>query len=246
MNPQSAIRNPQSAILPRNRQSATGTLWVNPQFFLFFFDYQNSAKIFFMAISKLTPLGKEIQRQLDRMGWSQRMLAINANITHGAISKIMRGKTKPQLETIVAIGDALNVDPTYLMQLAGVALPALSPTNKEVDPAVLHVVQRLTELPITPRSHAINAIEGVLDAVYAARFDTHYWPTSSKENNESDSEAVSESTKKSSVAPSSEREPLSQEEAARAYAYIQEFQRLFPEQYAEIAERLGEPTPLQD
>ena len=224
---------------------------------LFFFDLKNSAKIFFMAISKLTPFGKEIQRQLDRIGWSQRMLAINANITHGAISKIMRGKTKPQLETIVAIADAMNVDATYLLQLAGIPLPSLSPTNKEVDPAVLHVVQRLTQLPITPRNHAINAIEGVLDAIYAARFDTHYSPTSSpnrvfessahssKQNNQPDSQPVSESTKKSSVAPSPEREPLSQEEASRAYAYIEEFKRLFPTQYAEIAERLGEPTPFQ-
>jgi len=205
-----------------------------------------------MAISKLTPLGKEIQRQLDRIGWSQRILALNAKITHGAISKIMRGKTKPQLETIIAIAEALNVDSTTLLQLAGIALPALSPINNEVDPTVLHVVQRLTQLPITPRNHAINAIEGVLDAIYAARFDTHYSPTSSphrvfestadaKQNQKPDSA----NTKKSSVAPPSEREPLSQEDATRAYAYIEEFKRLFPKQYAEIAQRLGEPTPLQ-
>lgn len=194
-----------------------------------------------MATSKLTPLGKEIQRQLDRIGWSQRLLALNANITHGAISKIMRGKTKPQLETIIAIADALNVDSTTLLQLAGIALPALSPINNKVDPAVLHVVQRLTQLPIAPRNHAINAIEGVLDAIYAARFDTFYSPTSSSHRVfESDSDVASASTKKGSVAPPSEREPLSQEDARRAYTYIEEFKRLFPKQYAEIAQRLGE------
>ena len=145
-----------------------------------------------MATRKLTPLGKEIQRQLDRIGWSQRILALNANITHGAISKIMRGKTKPQLETIIAIAEALNVDSTTLLQLAGIALPALSPINNEVDPAVLHVVQRLTNLPIAPRNHAINAIEGVLDAIYAARFDTHYSPSSSPHRVfESDSDVAS-------------------------------------------------------
>lgn len=199
-----------------------------------------------MATSKLTPLGKEIQRQLDRIGWSQRILALNAKITHGAISKIMRGKTKPQLETIIAIAEALNVDSITLLQLAGIALPALSPINNQVDPAVLHVVQRLTQLPIAPRNHAINAIEGVLDAIYAARFDTHYSPTSSPHRVfESDSDVTSAGTKKGSVAPPSEREPLSQEDARRAYAYIEEFKRLFPKQYAEIAQRLGEPTSLQ-
>lgn len=115
-----------------------------------------------MGTKSLSPLGKELQKHLKRLGWSQRTLASYANITHGTISKLIRGQTKPTPETLNAIGRALGVDPTHLMRLAGIPLPT-SKTKRH--PSVEYIAQRLDELPPDIQERAVEALGTQLDLI---------------------------------------------------------------------------------
>lgn len=113
-----------------------------------------------MGHKQLTPLGEEIQKHLDRTGWSQRGLASKAELAHSAISKIMRGKTNPTPSTINAIGQALNVDPMHLMRLAGIPV-----SKAKRNPSVEYVAQRLDNLPSNAQVVVISAINALIDAM---------------------------------------------------------------------------------
>jgi transcriptional regulator with XRE-family HTH domain len=113
-------------------------------------------------MSKYTPLGEEINKYLKKLNWSQQELASHSQVARSAISRLMRGKTKPTLETINAIADALSIDASPLIELAGIPLP---PQNETLDPAALYIAQQLTKLPPLPRAQAINGIQSMVDSI---------------------------------------------------------------------------------
>ena len=113
--------------------------------------------------TKVTPLGQEIRKIINELGWSQHTLANRAGLTQSAISKIVRGKSKPTPETMDAIGRALNVDPTHLMRLAGIPLPK----NKvQRNPSVEYVAQRLDKLPKNMQDRAVEVVGIQIDVFY--------------------------------------------------------------------------------
>ena len=113
-----------------------------------------------MSKSKYSPLGQELYKHLKRLRWTQRELARQAGISHGNVSKIIRGEHRPSPDTLNIIGQVINVDPVHLMRLAGIPLPS----NKR-PPKVEHVAERLTKLPDSVQSAAIDAINAQLDAM---------------------------------------------------------------------------------
>lgn len=125
--------------------------------------------------NNLTPLGQEINKYLKSAGWTQQDLADHSGITRSAISKLMRGKTKPKPETIDALANALGLDPVLLMRLAGIPLP---PKDEALHPAALYIAQQLTKLPSVPQEQTISAIQSMIDAIYTAY---HIAPGASEE-----------------------------------------------------------------
>ena len=61
-------------------------------------------------------LGQNILRQRQYRGWSQQVLAGEANLSIRYVAGIERGEENPSLETIVAIAKALDVGPARLLE----------------------------------------------------------------------------------------------------------------------------------
>lgn len=61
-------------------------------------------------MSKYTSLGEEINKYLKELDWTQTELSQRSHVARSAISRLMRGKAKPTLETVNAIADALGID----------------------------------------------------------------------------------------------------------------------------------------
>ncbi len=182
----------------------------------------------------MTPLGKEIRKHLERAGWSQRTLAINAEITHSAISKIIRGKTKPTPETVDAIGRALNVDPTHLMRLAGIPLPA---EKIKRDPSVEFIAQRLDELPKKVRKQAVAAVGAQIDAIDAI-YQKAAPPTIGTSGPPIDANVPAALELEQATPDIIYDEDPIQMQVANIYALVREFRRMFPKEYEQVKARL--------
>lgn len=62
-------------------------------------------------------LGQNILRHRQYRGWSQQVLAGEANLSIRYVAGIERGEENPSLETIVAIANALDVGPARLLEV---------------------------------------------------------------------------------------------------------------------------------
>jgi transcriptional regulator with XRE-family HTH domain len=54
-------------------------------------------------------VGEQIMLARRRAGWNQRQLGERVGVSHVAIGDIERGKTKPNLDHLAAIAEALDV-----------------------------------------------------------------------------------------------------------------------------------------
>jgi transcriptional regulator with XRE-family HTH domain len=113
------------------------------------------------ASKNLSPLGDEIQKHLDKRGWSQRTLAMYADIGSGTVTRVMHGTHATTPKTLQAIADALEINVEPLMRLAGINLPVPA---KERHQTAEYIAQQLHELPPYYRELAIEAVAGMVDA----------------------------------------------------------------------------------
>lgn len=61
-------------------------------------------------------LGQNILRHRRDRGWSQQILAGEADLSIRYVAGIERGEENPSLETIVAIAEALDIGPARLLE----------------------------------------------------------------------------------------------------------------------------------
>lgn len=112
------------------------------------------------TVRELTLVGLEIDKQQKRLKWTLRRLSEESGVPHPTISRLKYGVHTPTPETLSAIGNSLGVDPTHLMRLAGIPIPA---PQKDRHPTAEYISQRLDQLPAWLQEHAIDAVAGVVD-----------------------------------------------------------------------------------
>ena len=178
-------------------------------------------------------LGKKIEQALE--GRSQSWLARQSGVGQSTVSRLIRGqiRTSPDPETIKAIANALGQDSSHFMTLAGIPLPTPS---SQLDPAALHIAERISSLPNQQRKEAVKAMGSVLDAISiiskgSSSFDTQSRPVSH------DTELNGYDPGIKILEPIYEDDPV--EERARKFTKIvREFQFLFPNEYSKIRQVL--------
>lgn len=111
---------------------------------------------------QLVPLGEEIKRLLEENQWSQRELAIKADLDPANVSRLMRGKQDASHAAIEKLAGALQTDAAYLKRLGGIWAP---PPPDERDPDVEALALRLNDLPAATRSPLIDMINNQLDTI---------------------------------------------------------------------------------
>ena len=62
-----------------------------------------------------TIIGKRIRDARELSGYTQEQLAEFLDVSNAYISRIERGKTKINLDTLGKISNYLNIDPTYIL-----------------------------------------------------------------------------------------------------------------------------------
>lgn len=111
---------------------------------------------------QLVPLGEEIKRLLEENKWSQRELAIKAEIDPANVSRIIRGKQEASHVAVEKMAAALQTDAAYLKRLGGIWAP---PPPADRDPDVEALALRLNDLPATQRRLIIGMINHQLDTI---------------------------------------------------------------------------------
>ena len=103
-----------------------------------------------------------LSEQLKQRRWSQRTLAMYADISPNTVSYAMQGKTIPDPETIEKMARALNVDAYHMLRLAG---HVEGPRQSIADPRVSLLAQRVDALPSDVRQRVVPALDAVIDAM---------------------------------------------------------------------------------
>ncbi|MGB0385525.1 MAG: helix-turn-helix domain-containing protein [Ardenticatenaceae bacterium] len=116
-----------------------------------------------MSNTELTHFGRELQKYLERRGWSRRRLAEEAGVDVSTVSRMMRGIQQPTHKTVQLIADALEVDPFHLKRIAGLRVQQ---PRKARNPSVEYLAQRLDDLPPEIQEQAIEALGAQLDVIY--------------------------------------------------------------------------------
>lgn len=138
-----------------------------------------------MATNPHDKLRREIRKLLD--GRSQEWLARRSHVGQSTISRLMHGKHQPEPETLIAIAGALDVDPIYLMRLAGIPLP---PPATERHETVEYIARRLDELPASVQEYAIAACATIADQFWLLAHGKPANGPSSKGGDEEDEETA--------------------------------------------------------
>ncbi|MGB0385813.1 MAG: helix-turn-helix domain-containing protein [Ardenticatenaceae bacterium] len=94
-------------------------------------------------------------------GRSQTWLASESGVGQSTISRLIRGKAKPNPKTLEALAKALGANPLHFMKLAG--LPV---TSDQLDPEIAYIARRLGSLPSHLQESAISALGAQIDAFY--------------------------------------------------------------------------------
>ncbi len=104
-------------------------------------------------------LGAYIKGQLQRRGWSLRVLAERAGISPSTLSNLFRGKGQPGADTLQKVAGALEINEAHLLRLAGYL---------EDSPQGLHnadaidLARQIEELPAPAQERAIRVIREIL------------------------------------------------------------------------------------
>jgi transcriptional regulator with XRE-family HTH domain len=106
-------------------------------------------------------LGMEVSRLLRTKGQTQEWLAEAVAMRQASISRIIKGKQKPSERTIEKIADALQVDAWHLKALLGYKVP-----TRQWHPSIHYIAERMEALPPEVQEEAIEAVGGVVDALY--------------------------------------------------------------------------------
>ncbi len=121
--------------------------------------------------------GDWLQEELNKREWSHSELARRCNVAPTQISRIVAGKRGAGPDMCIAIARGLDLPRSTIFQARGwlesnsqvknlVNTSAQnSRSSPALDPAALIVAQQLTKLPSVPRTQAISAIQGVVDAI---------------------------------------------------------------------------------
>jgi transcriptional regulator with XRE-family HTH domain len=112
----------------------------------------------------MNKLGKWLNEEIERRGWTQRELARRTqNVTQTTISRIISGQTSPEVDTLEGIARAFGLSLEEVMRKAGI-LPAFT----ELPDGAKTWGGRLTELSDDLRPLAVAAMEAALRAVESA------------------------------------------------------------------------------
>lgn len=108
----------------------------------------------------LQRLGAVISSRLESQDRTQKWLAEKVDVSQPTISRIVQGRYNPDTDVLYRIGQALSVDPLYLLRLAGLPIP-----DSPLDPTAAYIARQITELPPDLREKAIELVGEVVDSL---------------------------------------------------------------------------------
>lgn len=91
----------------------------------------------------MSALAEFIRQKIVGKGWKQGQLARAAHIRQSTLSGILNKETIPRPETLIAIAQALEVEPHILTELAGYPIGPATPPDE-------HLIQLASQLAVTP------------------------------------------------------------------------------------------------
>lgn len=83
-----------------------------------------------------------LQEQIDDKGWKPTDLARRSHISDAAVSRILKGERKADVETLSSFAHALKLPPEQVYRAAGILPPA-----HELDELVEQIIHETTDLP---------------------------------------------------------------------------------------------------
>lgn len=110
----------------------------------------------------LKRLGSVIASRLEDRSLTQQWLAAQVGVSQATISRIIQGKFGVDAEAVYKIGEALGIDPVYLLRLAGLPLP-----ESPLDPTAAYIAQRLTQLPPDLRYETMDTVGRIVDLAHS-------------------------------------------------------------------------------
>lgn len=113
-------------------------------------------------MSEETELAKLIDAHLKRRDWSNRTLAMYADISPSTLTNWLHGRVQPSTEGLSKIGKVLDIDVAVLLGLAGHLDDERKPLG---DDRVIELAQRLEALPTELREVAIKLLTAQLNAM---------------------------------------------------------------------------------
>lgn len=91
-------------------------------------------------------LAEYLQKELDRLGWSQAELADRAKLDPGIISRALNGSRMPSVESLIAIANAMGIRPERVMIGAGIFPPDPSQNPDELTEKIIHLVSQMDDI----------------------------------------------------------------------------------------------------
>ena len=104
-------------------------------------------------------LGAWIRRQLARRQWSAAQLSRQTGVSPGPISEWISGKRRPNPESCLRLADAFNVDPDFVLALAGHRIPEEPLPPDDTRTRIIALVKR-----VNMSADRAGALEAVLTA----------------------------------------------------------------------------------
>jgi transcriptional regulator with XRE-family HTH domain len=99
-----------------------------------------------------------LTEEVNKRQWSFRELGRKANLSSGAVSRVLTEASLPRWEFCKRIADALDIPPEQVFQLAG-----LLPLKQEDDPVVEQIKHVAGELPEEQQRLLLNIARTMLD-----------------------------------------------------------------------------------
>jgi len=105
-------------------------------------------------------LSSYLDAERKKHGWSMNELGRRAGVSGAQVANVIGERSDPGLDFCLAVARALNVDPVYLLRLAGHLPPAPGDT---ADPILSECWRILSQLTDDERTVVVRMLRGLVE-----------------------------------------------------------------------------------
>lgn len=105
---------------------------------------------------------KNVNRELERLGWSQAKLAERIDIAPQLLSRYLTAKTTPGLDMIDAVAKALSVSPSILISRSP-RIPEARVIQPTVMSSAMHLGEKIKQLEEITKELKIYSIQSIVE-----------------------------------------------------------------------------------